>query len=63
MTLLWILLIIGAYQLGHHGFKSFFGLEPHDRREAVADKWVAMCQDDDKKTARTSIHAVPTYKK
>lgn len=58
MVPLWILLIVGAYQLGRYGLKSFFGLEPEDRRDAVADKWASRCVAEDKKTTRIPVRVV-----
>jgi hypothetical protein len=61
MAALWILLIVGAYQLGRYGLASFFGIDPVDpenQRAAVADKWAARCIAEDKKATHTGIHVV-----
>lgn len=59
MIVLWALSVLGAYYLGKDGIEAFFGLDntPSDRRDKVITKWVRICEDD-KKTARTAIHAV-----
>lgn len=59
MIILWGLSVLGAYYLGKDGIEAFFGLDntPSDRREKVVNKWVKICEDD-KKTARTAIHAI-----
>ncbi|MCL5458052.1 hypothetical protein M3M33_05115 [Loigolactobacillus coryniformis] len=59
MIILWVLSVIGAYYLGKDGIEAFFGLAntAPDHRDKVLNKWVKICEDD-KKTARTAIHAV-----
>lgn len=65
MIILWALSVLGAYYLGKDGIEAFFGLDntPSDRRDKVVTKWIRICEDD-KKTARTAIHAVrPNHNK
>lgn len=61
MIILWSLSVLGAYYLGKDGgINKFFGIDdtPPDRRNQVLDKWVSICIQDEKKTARTAIHAI-----